>query len=92
MNKNLKYTLLGINLAMLVLSVLWFLRDKDFEPGLAILGQVIALLCILFEEKASNILTRGTTNFSKVKVRAGRGDVVKTYGTDNNSEVDIDTK
>ena len=53
MNKKVKYLIITINIIMIALAFLWYLEGGEKEPLIVILGQIIALLVLLFEKNIS---------------------------------------
>ncbi len=72
---------------MLGLAIYWYNDKKETEPLIAIIGQIVALLVILFESKISNIKTKKVTN-SKIKVDTEPGSKIHTSGI-KDSEIEI---
>jgi hypothetical protein len=90
MNKILKIILISINIAMLGIAISWYLENNEKEPFIVGLGQIATLLILIFENKASKIITRRISNNADVDVDVQAGDHVKTTDVDN-SKVKIKT-
>ena len=90
MNKKLKSILIGINILILFVAGYWlYTKKNDPEPITVILGQIatIALLLLLFEEKATKIFTKNV-NKSSVKIKRKKTDEVHTEDI-YESDIDI---
>jgi len=55
MNKKVKYIIAILNIIVLVIAFKWYLTNKDAEPLIAIITQIISLLVLIFEEKLSKV-------------------------------------
>ena len=87
MNKLLKTILIILNLLMLSLAIYWYSEKKETEPLISIIGQIIALLVILFENNISKIRTN-KINKSGVNIDTKPGSDIKTSNV-TDSQIDI---
>lgn len=91
MNKTIKFILIIINGIMLIIAILWYLEKKEKEPLIVILGQLVTLILLFFEQKASKIKTKRIKNKSDLNINVASGDSIHTSDIDN-SKVQITTK
>lgn len=87
MNKYIKTVLVIINLVMLALPILWYSDREKYEPIFAILGQIAALLLLLFEKPLSKVFTKNIDT-SKIRIEKGEGDTIHTENV-KNSDIEI---
>lgn len=87
MNKTLKFIIVLINLVMLYIAYDWYCKTKENEPIIVILGQILAILGLLFEQKATKIFTKDIDN-SDVKIKRKSTDQVHTENV-KDSTIDI---
>ena len=55
MNKKVKYLIGVLNIIVLIIAFDWYLKNKDSEPLIVVITQIIALLVLIFEEKLSKV-------------------------------------
>jgi len=91
MNKKIKYVLIMINLIMLILSIKWYLTDKEYEPLISILSQSTSLLILFFESKLISFISAKKNIRSNVDVDAAKGATVKVNKNED-SEIKIKTR
>lgn len=87
MNKVLKFIILLINLGMLYLAYEWYLKTNENEPKIVILGQILAVLGLLFEQKVAKVFTKNIDN-SEVKIERKSTDSIHTENV-KDSTIDI---
>jgi hypothetical protein len=87
MNKNLKRILIILNLGVLTIAVLWFIKYKEYEPLTVIIAQVVTLLGLLFESHVSEIITKDVSK-SKIKIDTEPGSKIHTMNV-NDSDIDV---
>ena len=58
MNKNIKIILLIANVLALLISILWFIRDKGFEPVIVFVLLLSSIVTVIFENKIEKISIR----------------------------------
>jgi len=87
MNKVLKFIIVLINLGMLYLAYEWYLKTNENEPKIVILGQILAVLGLLFEQKVAKVFTKNIDN-SEVKIERKSTDSIHTENV-KDSTIDI---
>ena len=87
MNKVLKFIIVLINLGMLYLAYEWYLKTNEYEPKIVILGQILAVLGLLFEQKVTEVFTKNIDN-SEVKIERKSTDSIHTENV-KDSTIDI---
>lgn len=87
MNKVLKFIIVLINLGMLYLAYEWYLKTNENEPKIVILGQILAILGLLFEQKVTKVFTKDIYN-SEVKIERKSTDSIHTENV-KDSTIDI---
>lgn len=95
MSKNIKNTVIIINLLILVFSILWIKRtDFDYEPMTVFLGQVLSLIVLIFGDKIQNKFFVKNVSNSKVQISTNNDDDGEYDISDirDNSEVRINKK
>lgn len=75
MNKTLKTIVVVINFGMLVLALIWYFQQREIEPLIVSLGQVLVILALLFENRFSGIFSKNISN-SKINIKNRKGDNV----------------
>ena len=76
-----------INVAMLIFATFWYKKDKEYEPVIVILGQVLGLLGLFFEDTVSKIFTKDIYN-SELNIKKQLGDSIHTENVQD-SKIDI---
>jgi hypothetical protein len=87
MNKYLKRFVVIINIVMLLLAIYWYLEKKEVEPVIVTLGQIIAIITLIFEKQFSQIITKRISG-SNIKIDTEPGSKILTSKV-KDSEIDI---
>lgn len=88
MNKILKFLIIAINGYMLFLAYDWYTKTpEENEPKIVILGQIIAISALLFEQKISEVFTKNIMN-STIKIKRKATDKIHTENV-KDSNIDI---
>lgn len=91
MNKKLKNSLIILNVIMLGVALYWVYKESQPEPIIVIIGQLATLLTLIFEGKATKLITEEISDNSEVNVEVNRGTNATTRKIEN-SKVTVKTK
>ena len=87
MNKNLKIAVIILNVIIVIIAAYWLNKNQEPEPLIVLIGQIIVIIGLVFEKKASKIFTKNVDN-SKVKIKRKKTDEVYTEDI-KDSTIDI---
>ena len=77
MNKIVKCIIVFLNGIVLIIASKWYLENKESEPLIAVITQIISLLVLFFEEKLSKV----------VNIKNDNTDIDTDISGDNNIEI-----
>ncbi|MDR6843335.1 hypothetical protein [Flavobacterium granuli] len=89
MSKTIKLLLIVITILMLILSIKWFFEKREDEPLITILGEISALLVLIFENKINSVTTNKNKR-TKINIDALEGSIIKANKNED-SEIKIKT-
>lgn len=91
MNKAVKNILIVINLLMILFSIKWYLKDKEYEPLISIFSQVSALILLFFEGKINSVLNVNKNVKTGLELDVSKGDIINANENED-SEIKIKTR
>ncbi|MGB1254068.1 MAG: hypothetical protein ACPG8W_25890 [Candidatus Promineifilaceae bacterium] len=92
MNQKQQQTVLRIiSLAAFIVAVVWFMNDHTFEPILAVLGGLGALIGSFFvqERSSGSVKARGVKSQGKVTIQGEKGGDIDARSIDAHKDVFI---
>lgn len=91
MSKTIKYFLILITSIMLILSFKWYYKNNEEEPLISILGQLLSLLVLLFENKINSSVIALKNKRSNINVDTSKESIVKVSKNED-SDIKIKTR
>ena len=91
MNKTVKNILYLITISMFLLSIKWYLKNKELEPLISILGQISTFIVLFFENKINSVLNVNKNVRTGLDLDVSKGDKINANENED-SEIKIKTR